>query len=72
MTCWCCGLWLALDDDDQPPAYCRGCGEPTAGRDEDDQHGGCGDDECAFHDGHCLIEGERYRPDECDYCRSLS
>ena len=70
MTCWCCGLWLELEEwTGEVPEFCPACGEPTSGRDDDNPHGGCGDDECALHTGHCLLEEPRYRPDECDYCR---
>lgn len=65
MTCWCCGMWLRLNDEDQAPEFCPACGEAT-------WREGCGDDECAMHDDHCLLEEPRYRPDDCRFCREAS
>jgi hypothetical protein len=72
MTCWCCGHWLHLDDAGSPAEYCPACGEPTDMDCSNDGGRGCGDDECGRHDGHCLLEEPRYRPETCSYCEALA
>lgn len=70
MTCGHCGFWLHLDDNGDAPEICPACAELVIPDIAGDARA-CGDSECAMHDGHCLIEGERYQPETCGYCREV-
>ena len=61
MTCEVCGFWIQPEWDGTFPDVCPDCEESPAT--------GCGDSECGQHEGHCLLEEPRYRPETCSYCK---
>lgn len=67
ISCPSCSTYYTPPDGDED-LYCVCCGDDL--NPQRDPSAGCGDDECARHDGHCLLEPERFRPDICELCSS--